>query len=124
MTFYSDLSEYTYHRSKSHRSRTKNVGWLEPGHQFERVKPARDTLDRLWDFGKVSIAQMRGIHQCEFCHDESNFTERYGETLLLGDSEIRVFSPDGNIFAAPTLIYHYVNVHDYKPPDEFIKALF
>ena len=34
-----------------------------------------------------------------------------------------MFSESGVIYAAPTLIYHYVEVHEYKPPDEFIRAL-
>jgi hypothetical protein len=29
----------------------------------------------------------------------------------------------GHIYAAPTLIYHYVEAHHYKPPDEFLQAL-
>ena len=34
-----------------------------------------------------------------------------------------MFSRDGRIYAAPTLIYHYVAVRHYKPPDEFLQAL-
>ena len=43
---------------------------------------------------------------------------------MLGGSEIRVFSPRGQIYAAPTLIYHYINTHHYDPPDEFMRALY
>jgi hypothetical protein len=42
---------------------------------------------------------------------------------LLGSAEIRVFSESGAIYAAPDLIYHYMVVHRYKPPDQFISAL-
>jgi hypothetical protein len=38
-------------------------------------------------------------------------------------SEIRVFSHGAQVYAAPTLIYHYAAVHQYKPPHEFLKAL-
>jgi membrane protease YdiL (CAAX protease family) len=34
-----------------------------------------------------------------------------------------VFSEAGDIYAAPTLIYHYVRDHGYKPPGPFITAL-
>jgi hypothetical protein len=27
------------------------------------------------------------------------------------------------VFAAPSLVYHYVAAHDYRPPDEFIAAV-
>jgi hypothetical protein len=55
--------------------------------------------------------------------DDSYRSERNGEKLLLGSSEIRVFSRNGDIYAAPTLIYHYVNPHHYAPPGAFIQAL-
>jgi hypothetical protein len=42
---------------------------------------------------------------------------------LLGSAEIRVFADSGAIYAAPDLIYHYMAVHRYKPPDQFITAL-
>ena|SRR5579862_188258 len=123
MTYYKDLSEYSYHGGAFYRPGTRNVGWLELGHEFEQAEPSDETLDKLWNFCKISVAQMRGIHECEFCRDDSYYAERNGETLLLGASEIRVFSRDGEIYAAPTLIYHYVKSHNYRPPDEFIQAL-
>lgn len=48
---------------------------------------------------------------------------RHGEDLLIGNAEIRVFGENGAIYAAPTLIYHYVLEHHYKPPGEFVRAL-
>jgi hypothetical protein len=81
-------------------------------------------LDLLWQYGSVSVALMRGGHDCEFCAPGSaRWAERNGEKRLLGVAEIRVFSRRGHIYAAPTLIYHYVAVHHYKPPDEFLEAL-
>jgi hypothetical protein len=125
MAYYEDLSEYTYHMSSFFRPGTKNVGWLALGHEFGKEEPAEETLDRLWSFCKVSVAQMRGIHECEFCSDGHSYNaERNGERLLLGTSEIRVFSRTGEIYAAPTLIYHYMKFHNYRPPDEFVRALY
>jgi hypothetical protein len=43
--------------------------------------------------------------------------------IMLGDAEMRVFGPKGRIYAAPNMLYHYVRVHHYKPPDEFLQAL-
>lgn len=48
--------------------------------------------------------------------------ERNGERLLLGTAEMRVFSRRGGLYAAPTLIYHYVKEHGYKPPNELIEG--
>lgn len=43
--------------------------------------------------------------------------------LALGADEIRVIGERGQVYAAPNMLYHYVTVHGYKPPDEFIQAL-
>ncbi len=61
---------------------------------------------------------------CPFCQNHNGIEcEKNGETLLLGTAEIRVFSEQGEIFAAPTLIYHYVAVHHYLPPEAFVNAV-
>jgi hypothetical protein len=124
MTVYGDLSEYSYHRSKAYRPGTMNVGWLGSRHDFECAEPPDAILKTVWEHCKISVARTRGIHRCELCDNQSYYAERDGEHLLLGAAEIRVFSADGEIFAAPTLIYHYMQVHHYLPPDEFISALF
>jgi hypothetical protein len=41
----------------------------------------------------------------------------------LGDAEVRVTGRDGKVYAAPNLLYHYIEKHGYKPPDEFVEAL-
>jgi len=123
MTYYPDLSRYHY-GEEFYRPGTKNIGWLSVGHEFDTSEPTDALLDRLWAFCKISVARSRGIHDCEFCPGKSAYLgERKGERLLLGTSEIRVFHPSGEIFAAPTLIYHYVEVHQYRPPQAFIQSL-
>jgi hypothetical protein len=124
MTYYKDLSDYVYHRAEFGRPNTKNIGWLGRGHDFKKMDPTEEILDPLWSYCRVSVAQMRGVHECEFCsRPSSGIVERKGERLLLGTSEIRVFSREGDIYAAPTLIFHYVETHRYRPPDEFLRAL-
>jgi hypothetical protein len=123
VSYYADLSEYTY-IELGIRAGTQNVGWLAPDHAFPTASPGEELLDLLWRYCKISVAQTRGIHECELCRGGtvSSF-ERHGETLLLGSSEIRVFSSTGAIYAAPTLIYHYVSSHGYAPPEAFLHAL-
>jgi hypothetical protein len=52
----------------------------------------------------------------------STVARRHGQERRIGTAEIRVFGPMGAIYAAPTLIYHYVAEHHYKPPAEFVHA--
>lgn len=124
MTYYADLSEYVYLRGDEHRPGTVNVGWLDGAHPIDVAPPTEELLDALWAYCRVSVAQTRGLHLCELCPPGTppNIDERNGERLLLGSSEIRVFD-DGAIYAAPTLIYHYVAAHQYRPSPAFVAAL-
>jgi len=54
---------------------------------------------------------------------EANVAERNGKRLLLGSAEIRAFSETKEVYAAPNLIYHYVSVHKYRPPECFLEAV-
>jgi len=124
MPYFQDLSDYAYHYSGV-RPGTQNVGWLMSDHVFATADPTEHLLDTLWRFCKVSVVQMRGVHECDFCPPKigSYFVQRGGENLLTGTSEIRAFGADGAIYAAPTLIYHYVLAHRYAPPEAFLRAL-
>lgn len=44
--------------------------------------------------------------------------------IRLGSAEIRAYSLNGKIYAAPNLIFHYAKAHNYKPPEEFIWAVY
>src|SRR5215470_17912081 len=124
MSYFEDMTDYEYANSVFNRPGTKNVGWLTSGQDFNKAYPDEDLLDMIWDYCAISVAQTRGIHECEFCPPHaSNIAERKGQKILLGSAEIRVFSEKGDIYAAPNLIYHYVSIHHYRPPEEFIAAL-
>ena len=124
MTYFRDLSGYTY-LSQFARPNTTAVGWLSSAHGFPKSPPSDEFLDHLWAFCSISVAQARGTHLCGFCPSEwsSPVFERSGQKLCLGSAEIRVFSEDGYIYAAPNLIYHYVCTHHYQPPDGFVEAV-
>src|SRR5260370_18043051 len=122
MAYFKDLCDYAYPPGFIRPG--TNVGWLARGHTFPTMTPDEDILDLLWSYCSISVVQTRGGHDCEFCPvGSARYFERNGQRLLLGTAEMRVFSRDGRIYAAPTLIYHYVVVHHYKPPDEFLQAL-
>lgn len=125
MTYFPDHSDYTY--SAFRTPNTKNVGWLDSQYEFDKGSISVEATEALWAFCKVSVAQSRGIHPCPFCPDRDTsrypVAERNGERLLLGTSEIRVFGIEPLVYAAPSLIYHYVVEHSYLPPAPFIEAL-
>jgi hypothetical protein len=124
MTYFRDLSPYDY--GMGGIPGAQNVGWLDRDHPFETQQALESDLDRLWDHCKVAINATRGLHRCEFCSDGSLDVlrvTRNGETLTLGFAEIRVFGLSGQSYAAPSLIFHYMSEHSYKPPDSFLSAL-
>lgn len=149
MAYFPDLTFYSY--SSDGPQETQNIGWLARDHEFDKMTPAEETLDLLWSYCSVSVMQSRGIHDCDLCAvPQTVHAVRNGTGLLLGTSEIRVFPSEGSrsslrqhlretesggllflqsstvpfsIYAAPTLIYHYVRTHHYNPPDEFLRAL-
>lgn len=53
----------------------------------------------------------------------STNSTRHGRSIGVGNGEIRVAGAGGQVYAAPTLIYHYVADHHYKPPAEFVRAV-
>jgi hypothetical protein len=123
MAYFEDLSDYVYAPGFV-RPGTKAVGWLARGNAFPTTAPDEEVLDLLWLYCSISVVDTRGGHDCEFCPGcYAYYAERNGQRLFLGTAEIRVFSQDGRVYAAPTLIYHYVAAHHYKPPDEFLEAL-
>ena len=46
-----------------------------------------------------------------------------GDRIELGYAQICVFGQRGKIYDAPNMVYHYVTVHHYRPPEEFIQAI-
>jgi len=105
-----------------------NVGWLEKSNAYEKgTVPAR-FLEKLFWYCASPVNRTRGLHVCQFCDSKNQpakgvSAELDGEILTLGSAEIRVQGADGTIFAAPDLIFHYVDVHGYLPPESFIRAV-
>jgi hypothetical protein len=126
MTHFRDLTPYSYGAAKNcSELHARNIGWLAAGVEFPRAPPLdAQFVERLWRFCKVSIGQTRGLHECELCCSrEANVAQRNGEDLLLGSAEIRVILDEGQLYAAPNLIFHYVASHNYSPPPEFVEAV-
>ncbi|NES27984.1 hypothetical protein GCE86_09530 [Micromonospora terminaliae] len=130
MTYFADLDIYTYSPLPEDGKQTLCVGWLDAAHGFPQGKTPerfRDVLARLCATERV--AATRGLHQCNLsprCAERPPWppiaVTVEGRETFLGSAEIRA-SADGVVYAAPDLIVHYVNEHDYRPPDEFVRAV-
>lgn len=111
--YFDDLSPYTYNPLPSGTG--KNVGWLASDHPFETGPVPNRFLNILR--GKAARRVNPGVsyHPCDICGS--------GDPGSRGRGEIHVYGEDGTLYIAPTLIVHYVGVHQYLPPQEFIDAV-
>ena len=119
--YYPDLSTYEYETPRA-LLRVRNVGWLDGDHPFPKGPLPAGVVERLrWLRDLRSVRQMRGCHVCEICGVE--WIRREDPLVILGSAEIWV--PDGprNYFSAPDLIIHYIEEHEYLPPQEFVDAV-
>ncbi|MGW2486753.1 DUF7919 family protein [Streptomyces sp. NPDC001606] len=132
MTYYRDLSPYEYWKTvwppnpPENAERLLNVGWLGGGRDFPTGDCPTGFVDHLIDRASGPARLARGVHHCEFCDRRSPLqvtNKESGSTAYLGNGEIIVMAASGEIYAAPTLIIHYVIDHDYLPPVEFIEAV-
>ncbi len=105
MTWFADLTPYVY--SGISFPGTLNIGWLERDYE---VGPTSETFrTRLRQLcSEKQVNRTAGWHFC--CH-------------CTGSAEVHIRAPNGQVYAAPSLVLHYVEVHNYRPPDEFIEAV-
>lgn len=124
MSYYEDLTPYEFLPGDRP---ALNVGWLDSVHQYttgDVAEPLREILRRLAVTAPTN--QTRGFHHCELCDlrvSETPTVEWSGKSRHLGSAEIWVALEGGPVYACPDLIVHYVEVHNYCPPAEFLAAL-
>jgi len=101
-----DLSVYDYMvRNES----VKAVGWLEG--EFEKGKIDSKVIELLEKYPIKN--RCRGWHSCEYCVNEEHASGN-GEYWTVGKK---------GVYAAPSLIIHYIKEHNYLPPEEFIDSI-
>lgn len=121
MTYYKDLTIYSEHDRIFDNAKT--IGWLDKHHPFESGSISSDLLKKLSILLKYPPRRSMGFHTCEFCGGSNQIIQVcYGTEIALGSYEIYVLF-DKAIYISPSLIYHYIVKHHYKPPDIFLEAL-
>jgi hypothetical protein len=135
VTYFEDLSEYSYSEQDilsladayllfRPRYRRLNVGWLDAPHPFPTGAAPDWLAPRLLEIAAgPQVNVMRGFHLCTHCGDRATRDMLTVDGVPLGHAEIRVPAEPGLMFAAPTLVWHYVAAHDYLPPGAFVDAL-
>jgi hypothetical protein len=127
VAYFADLTSYVYRPAVCPQLlegvQRICIGWLDGSHPFERGNVPAEVIGRIEELCKSPVRRTRGWHDCPFC-PEYPATHRLqdGHQMTLGDAEIEVQSKDV-IYVSPTLILHYMTVHQYKPPAEFLSAV-
>lgn len=87
------------------------IGWLEAGHPFSQGEVDSNDLATLRDLCTNPWAPFAcaGPHQCSLCGNAWN-----SENLFVPAVDV--------VFACPAMIVHYIEAHQYRPPDEFLAA--
>jgi len=124
MTYFPDLSPYTYLPTSGNAGRSPvNVGWLDRGHGFARGPVPQPFMDALLEHLDMPCNRTRGYHLCNLCDAREPVRVKFHDSeAMLGDAEIHASVP-GRLYVAPNLVIHYVAEHDYRPPDLFIAAV-
>lgn len=121
--YFKDMTSYSY---GGKRDASLNIGWLERGHLVKKGEVPQAFLDRLWKYLRYPVQVYRGFHTCTLCKQtgfQIPIVEYMGEKRKVGYYEIRVWGKDNKVYAAPSMIFHYITCHQYRPPQEFIDAV-
>jgi len=87
------------------------IGFLSLDEEFEKGEVSVSFLIKLkaiWNDG-ITLATA-GHHTCEFCRTVTGSSEK---TLIDNENKIK--------YIIPELIFHYITIHKYLPPSEFIE---
>jgi hypothetical protein len=135
VSYYPDLSPYSYGELQCECESPVNVGWLDPEFDYSRGAVPEEFSARLRKLVKKPLNLTRGSHFCGLCIAELKESVPPAtsdmvvyNTLLdrggLGNGEIVVVDPSaGTCFVSPVMILHYVEHHGYLPPPQYVDAV-
>ena len=99
-----------------HGPHIRAIGWLSREHPFKSGQVQADFLAVLRTHLAAPMQPViaMGFHSCELC--EGTGPRAHGRR--------NIWIPSGECtYVAPELIVHYIEAHNYRPPDEFIAAV-
>jgi hypothetical protein len=126
VTYFPDLAPCEYF-SFFEADKVRAIGWLDGTHSFSTGPADRDLLLRLVVLAESpwEPVMLMGYHTCELCiQPDTHMTPVVFEGRRLHVGVHNLFVPGyGVIYAAPSMILHYILAHGYRPPDEFAEAV-
>lgn len=93
------------------------IGYLDITEEYQKGPVSQNFINKLrqvWESGGRLMSC--GHHDCEFCIDQDNYKGR-----AKGSSEKIIHDNENKIqYIFPEMIFHYIEKHDYQPPEEFV----
>jgi len=137
--YFDELAPYGMLAEFAPAMRVRAVGWLQRGSRYRQGSVDSQVLSRLFEFVETEWTGPRvgsfGYHACDLC---PNAPQKTGTLVIwqepgplatskprsttVGGAELYV-PGNGCVYAAPSMILHYILAHGYCPPAEFTEAL-
>lgn len=89
------------------------VGYLDITEKYKKGIVSQNFINKLkmvWNEG-LTLGSM-GHHTCEFCEGEEKATSSSEKVLIDRKNNIKYIFPE--------MIFHYIEKHNYMPPEDFI----
>ena len=124
MTRFKDLTPYTYF-PRGEPAGSLNIGWLDSDDEYTHGHVDKMIVDAIRTLCLSPVNRTRGYYACRLCRPHAIVSEATtpGESFTLGSGEICVPGSDGISYVAPNMLSHYIVVHRYQPPEEFLGAM-
>jgi hypothetical protein len=113
MAYYKDLERCDYF-SLGKDVTLIAVGWLERERHYSTGSVTGEFYQKLQQLliNPWSVGAFAGYHECSLCQFEG------------AKGTNNLFVPHNRkIYVTPELVLHYINCHNYRPPDEFIEGV-
>jgi hypothetical protein len=122
--YYPDLMPYRY-ATGGNLAQVLNIGWLDDSHDYPVGRVPDTVVSKLKQLLLTNrdVNKVSAIKGCPFCGVDVVYVPSSDARKLLGMSEIWIPGKTGTIYAAPSLVYHYITKHEYLPPQEFLAAV-
>lgn len=122
--YFEDLTTYSRMISPFSLDGVVNIGWLNIKSGFSAGPVPLRIIEKLKNVAcgacsmKVLVEPCRSLPQCDLCGPVTLMS--HGKAIP--DGELWV-PGNGVIYASPVAIIHFMEFHDYAPPQEYIDAV-
>lgn len=112
--FYDFMDKYAKENGHAfERYKPVAVGYLDITEEYRKGPVSQNFINKLrmiWDSGGCSMSM--GHHDCEFCEGEDKAKSSCEKILRDKENKIE--------YKFPEMIFHYIEEHDYQPPEDFV----